>query len=117
MASAQQYRQAAGREGRTIARSRGLRQALREEAQALGWRPELRRPRVARYDKRRTVAAITRNALNGEPTASRTFPKQEQHVSAPLQQCPSCQRSVPELVWAMSRAGYDAAICPDCAGV
>jgi transposase-like protein len=51
------------------------------------------------------------------PSVAKEFEKMGQRLHSPPQQCPSCQRFVPELVWAMSRAGYDAPICPDCAGV
>jgi hypothetical protein len=47
---------------------------------------------------------------------AKEFEKMEQRLHPPLQQCPSCQRIVPELVWAMTYAGYEASICRDCAG-
>ena len=111
--------------GRALARSWGLREAIREEDESQGWNPRLRRERKHTYDKRRTAHAILQIALPPEadspsksiplpPTLRKEFRELQQRVNRPSQQCASCGRQTNDLFLNRTNSAY---ICRSCAGV
>jgi hypothetical protein len=110
--------------GRALARSWGLRQALREEAEVLGWQPRLRRERRHTYDKRRAARAITKIALPSEGETSRRtvtvpgavpegFAELRTRSGRAVSRCGNCGRATDELY--ADPSGWSQ-ICRWCAG-
>jgi len=110
--------------GRALDRSWGLREALREESEAQGWNPRLRRERRHTYDKRRTARAIMQIALlpeAGRPskaiqpphTLSKEIRELRERVNRPPQLCANCGQETKELFLDRTGSVY---LCRPCAG-
>ena len=109
--------------GRALERSWGLREALREESEAQGWYPRLRRERRHTYDKRRTARAVLQIALLPEadrpskaipppPNVSKEFSGLRDRVSRSLEVCVCCGQASNDVFLDDTGSGY---ICSSCA--
>ena len=110
--------------GRALGRSWGLREALREESEAQGWYPRLRRERRHTYDKRRTARAVLQIALLFEAdrpskaihpphTLSKGIRELRERVNLRPQRCANCGRGTEDLF--MDRTG-SVYVCRSCGG-
>lgn len=113
--------------GRALRRSWGLRQALREEAQAMGgWRARLR-PERKRYDHRRVARSVQKWALYEEydappgfaiPEVRREFADLEKRLKLSATRTQSCQlcRRHSDQLWLSVTAYGERYVCRACAG-